>query len=308
MALAALLLLPGAVVAQSTEVVHIGAGPVDQATPLIYGVKGGIYKKYGISVEVVKLANGSAIASAVAGGSLELGQASALSIVTAFAKGLPFTVIGNLSTYDAERPDFALLVAANAPIHTAKDLEGKPFGAVSLQDQASVFTFAWLDAHGVDRSTIKYAEVPASAALAAMEQNRIVAATVYEPFLSADLASGKVRALGTPYDAVARRFSTAVLFGGTKWVGEHHDAVERFLRATQDASTYVAAHENESAALIAEFTGVDPASIANIRHSTRGVLLGPADLQPVIDVAARYKVIPKTFAAQDMICACALHR
>lgn len=78
--------------------IRIGAGPVDQATPLIYGVKAGIYKKYGINVEIVKLANGSAIALAVAGGSLELGQASALAAITAIAKGLPFTAIGNLAS------------------------------------------------------------------------------------------------------------------------------------------------------------------------------------------------------------------
>jgi len=41
-------------------------------------------------------------------------------------------------------------------------------------------------------------------------------------------------------------------------------AVERFLRASQEASVYVAAHEGESAQLISDFTGVDPASIANI--------------------------------------------
>jgi NitT/TauT family transport system substrate-binding protein len=292
--------------AQSGDVIHVGAGPVDQATPLIYAVKAGIYKKYGVNVEVVKLAGGSAIAAAMSGGSLELGQASTLSVVTAIAKGLPFTVIGNLAGYDSDKPDFALLVSASTAIRNPKDLEGKTLSAVSLQDQASVFTSAWLDAHGVDRSAIKYAEIPASAALAAMEAGRIVGATVYEPFFSAAMASGKVRILGNPYDAVAKRFSTAVLFGSVKWVGEHRDAVERFLRATQEASTYVAAHENESAQLIAEFTGVEPSSLANIRHAVRGIALSPAELQPVIDVAAKYRIIPKTFPAQEMICTCAL--
>ena len=244
--------------AQTNEPIRIGAGPVDQATPLIYGVKAGIYKKYGINVEVVKLANGSAIASVVAGGSLQLGQASALAAVTAIAKGLPFTVIGNLASYDSEKPDFALLVAANAPI--------------------------------------KYAEIPASAALAAMEQNRIVGATIYEPFLSADVASRKARILGYPYDAVAKHFSSALLFGSVKWVNE------------QEASLYVAAHENESAQLIAEFAGVDPSSIANIRHSVRGIVLNLSDVQPVIDTAAKYKIIPKAFPAQEMVCTCALKR
>ena len=295
--------------AQPTEVpIHLGAGPVDQATPLIYAAKAGIYKKYGVNVEVVKLANGAAIASAVAGGSLELGQSSSLAAITAIAKGLPFTAIGNLSIYDAEKPDYAILVPTASPIKTPKDLEGKTLSAVSLQDQNALATFAWLDAHGVDRSAIKYAEIPASASLAAMEQSRVDGATFYEPFFTAFMATGKVRVLGYPYEAIGKRYSDAVLFGTTKWVGEHRDAVDKFLRASQEASVYVAAHENESAQLIAEFAGVDPATVANIRHGGRGVLLNPADLQPMIDAAAKYKIIPKSFPATEMICPCALRR
>lgn len=130
----------------------------------------------------------------------------------------------------------------------------------------SIATFAWLDARRVDRSTLKYVEIPASAALAAMEQNRIVGSTIYEPYFSAYLTSGKVRVLGYPFEAIAKHFSDALLFANTKWAAEHRDAVEKFLRATQEASLYIAGHENESTALIAEFGGVDPATMGNVRH------------------------------------------
>lgn len=309
LALFAALTLPAAsVVAQSPDVIRIGAGPVDQAAPLVYGVKAGIYKKYGLAVEVVKLANGAAIASAVAGGSLEMGQSSALAAITAIAKGLPFTVVGNLASYDAEKPDFALLVAAGSPIKAPADLEGKTLAAVSLQDQASIFTFAWMDAHGVDRSSIKYAEIPASAALAAMDQGRIVGATVYEPYYTGDVASGRARILGYPYEAIGKRFSTAVIFTSQKWASEHGDALTRFLKASQEASLYVGAHEAETAPLLAEYTGVDPAALGNMRHALRGIPIAASDVQPVIDAAAKYKIIPKAFPASDMICGCALRR
>lgn len=57
---------------------------------------------------------------------------------------------------------------------------------------------------------------------------------------------------------------------------------------------------------MAEFGGIDPATVANIRHPERGVPIAPADLQPVIDAAARYKLIPKAFPAATMICGCAI--
>lgn len=276
------------VLGQSGELIRLGSGPDDQATPLLYGVKSGLYKQYGLNVEVVKLAGAAAVAAALAGGSLEVGKGSMLGVITAIAKGLPFTVIGNLSYYDAERPDIALLVPAGSNIKMPKDLEGKTMSAVSLQDLNSIATFSWLDRYGVDRSTVKFVELPASAALAAMEQNRIVASTIYEPYLSAYLATGKVRVLAYPYDTIGKRFSNSLLFTTSKWASEHRDAVERLLRASEEASTYITAHEDVSVQLIAEFAGVDPASIANMRHARRGIALNPAYVQPIIAAAAKY--------------------
>jgi NitT/TauT family transport system substrate-binding protein len=294
--------------AQNLETIRFGTGPDDQAVPLLYAAKSGIYKKYGLNVDVQRLPGASAVAAALAGGSLEMGKGSSMGVVTAIAKGLPFTVIGNLAYYEADKPDIALLVLKDGPIKTAKDLEGKTLAAVSLQDMNSVATFAWLDQHGVDRSTLKYVEIPASAALAAMEQNRVVASTIYEPYFSQFLAGGKVRVLGYPFEAISKKFSDALIFAPTKWAGEHRDAIDRFLRATQEASLYIASHESESTKLIAEFGGLDPATLGSVRHAGRGVPLSPSDVQPVIDVAAKYNVIPKAFPATDIICSCAMKK
>lgn len=293
--------------AQATDtVIRVGVGPDEATTPLLYTSQAGIYKKYGLNVEIVRLSGGSAVAAALAGGSLEIGKTSALGVILAVVKGIPFTTIGSIASYSSDKPNYALLVAANSTIKTPKDLEGQTLAAVSLQDSNSIATFAWLEQHGVDRSTLKYVEIPASATLAAMEQGRVVASTVYEPFFSQFVASGKVRILGYPYDAIGKRFSDSVLFADVKWVDGHRDIVEKFLRATQEGSQYIGAHESESIGIIAKFTGADPATMGTIRHPTRGVALDVADLQPLIDTAAKYKIIAKGFPAQDMICSCAL--
>ena len=301
--------LPAAAQTTDAPLIRIGSGPDDQATPLLYGVKAGIYKKYGLNVEVEKLAGAAAVAAALAGGSLELGKASSLGVVNAYGKGLPFTVIGNIAYYDSSRPDLALLVAPDGPIKAPKDLEGKTFGSVSLSDLNSISTEAWLDAHGVDRAKVKMVELPASSSQAAIGQGRIDATMVYEPYLSA-FTSGpnKLRILGYPLDAVGKRFSIAMLFGNVTWVNAHKDIVDKFLRATQEAALYLNNHGDEASALIAEFGGLDPATVANMKHPERGVIITPTDIQPIIDVAAKYKVIPTDFSAADMICSCAMRK
>jgi len=308
LALAALLIPASAAIgqAQSSVKLRLGMGPVDVVTPLLYAVKSGLYAKYGLDVEIVKLNNGPAIASAVAGGSVELAQAATLSVVQAFAKGIPFTIIGNLAYYQAARPDDALLVPVASPIRTPKDLLGKTLATVSLSGMPTLGTYKWLESQGIDPSSIKWVELPAAATLPAMEANRVDGAVFYEPFFSALMATNKVRVLAFPYDVLGKRFSNAVLFANAAWVHEHPDVVNRFLRASQEASTYVAAHESESASLIAEFAGVDLTTATNIHHEGRGVTLTPEDIQPVIDAAARYKFIPSAFPAQQLICSCAL--
>jgi len=248
------------------------------------------------------------VGAALAGGSLEIGKASALSVVTAHARGLPFTVLGNIATYNSDNPDFALIVMANSPIKTAKDLPGKVLAAVSLQDMSSIATFAWLEQQGIDSNTLKFVEMPASATLAAMEQERVVGSTVYEPVLSSAVATGKVRIIGYPYDSIGKHYAGGLLMANVNWVADHRDLVDRFLRVMAEASTYVANHESELIPMLAAYAGVDPATIAKARHSGRGVAIVPADLQPVIDAAAKYHAIPKAFPASELICTCALRR
>jgi NitT/TauT family transport system substrate-binding protein len=293
--------------AQTTEI-RVGVGPVDAAAAIFYADKTGLYKKAGLDVRLTKLPTGASILSGIAGGSLDVGQGSALALIQGFVRGLPFTAIGGIQTYDSAKPDYGLLVPVDSPIAKATDLGGKTFGVVGLQDQNSLATFAWLDAHGVDRTTLKFVEMPASAMLAAMDSHRIDAATFYEPFYSSLLATGKVRVLADPYSAIGKRYADAMLYGNKTWVDGHRELVGKFLVVTRDANAFVGAHESEVVPITAEYTGADPTTLSSMHHGTRSMALTPDAVQPMIDVAAKYKMIDKAFPAADMICSCALRR
>jgi NitT/TauT family transport system substrate-binding protein len=291
--------------AQTTSpLIRIGNAPDDAGRPLLYAAQAGLFKKAGLNVEIVKLANGSAVAAAVAGGSLELGKGSALTAIQAHAKGLPFTVTTNLANYSDATPDTAMIVRRDAPMKTAKDLIGKTIGVNGLQDFNTLTVYAWLDQNGVDPSQVKFLEIPYSAAMAAMEQGRIDATMALEPMYSSALASGKFRVLARPWSALGKRFSEAVLFGNTSWVSAHKDDVVRLNRVIHDAEAYVAAHESETAHLAAAYGGYDPASLKDFHPPTRALTLDASDLQPTIDAAAKYKLIAKAFPAADLICSC----
>jgi NitT/TauT family transport system substrate-binding protein len=290
------------------NLIRVGSSTDDAIRPVLYAVQAGLFKKAGLNVEVVKLQNGAAVAAAVAGGSAEMGKGSALTAIQAHAKGLPFTVTTNLADYSSDTPDTAMIVANNSPITNVKDLAGKTIGLIGLQDFNSLSIYTWLAANGVDANSVKFVEIPNSASLTAVETGRIDATLVLEPTYARAVGMQKFRVIGSPWTAVGKRFSEAVIFANTSWVAAHADAVAKFNRAVRDAAAYVASHEQETKPLAAEFAGFDAATLTDFHPPSRAATMSAAELQPVIDAAAKFKMIPAAFPARDLICSCALTR
>lgn len=292
----------------STVTLRIGASPDDGTTPLLYARSAGLFQRAGLSIDLQKFTSGSAIAAAVAGGSLDIGRANTFSLVTAVSKGIPFVAIAPVESYRSETPTLALLVAASSTLQMPRDFIGKTIAVSSLGDLYSIAIRTWLDKNGVDPASVHLVELPQTALLAALDQGRIDGAGATEPLIQSALSTHRYRILGKVFDAIAPRFLIACFFANTAWVDSHRDLVERFIRVVRAADVYLSAHENESPALLAPFMQIDPATLAGIPHPFRPAYLEPSDLQPVIDVLAGNQLIPKTFPARSMISPLALER
>jgi NitT/TauT family transport system substrate-binding protein len=176
---------------------RVGFTPDDDVTPLVWGVKSGLFARAGLDVQFERATSGSAVTAAVASGSYDIGKSSLLSLMNAHVKGLPIALIAAGVLYDTKTPYTALLVAKDIPVNSGKDLNGKVVASASLKDLAQLAITSWVDQHGGDSHTLQFVEVPMSAASTALEEHRIYAASVTEPFLDAALGAGKTRAMGS---------------------------------------------------------------------------------------------------------------
>jgi NitT/TauT family transport system substrate-binding protein len=295
-------------VAQTPEPVtlRVGAAPDDQSKPILYAQQAGLFAKAGLNVQLVSLTGGgAAIAAAVAGGSLDLGKSNSLELIAAHVRGLPFTIVAPGAGTGTGDHNGAIIVAARSPLRTARDLNGKTIGVISLVTIQSIAVRSWIDANGGDSTSVHFVEVPPSATQAALDQGRIDAASVLEPILSQATAAG-ARVLAYPYGSIAPHFDGADYFTTTDFVAKRRDVVERFARVMHDANVFVAAHEAETNGLVAAYSKIDPAVLAHMAHSERPAYLDPAALQALIDQAAKYKYIGRTFAAHELISDAAL--
>jgi NitT/TauT family transport system substrate-binding protein len=281
---------------------RVGAGLDVESTPVLFAAHSGLFERYGLKVEVVKIpGGGTAIAAAVAGGGIDIGKASTFALVAAHAKGVPFVLLAPGAYYSSDKPDIPLVVAANSPYHTAKDMNGKTIAVVSLSTTMRIATQAWMDQNGADSSSVHFVELSPPAVPAALEQGRIDASPLSEPILSPAVNSGKVRPIGYVYNALGKHFELADWFTTSDFVAKHRDAAVRFARAMQEANAYVGSHEAELTPLIASYVGIDVAVLSKMRNPERGTIYEPSLIEPLIEVALKYKAIPKAFPAVELI-------
>jgi NitT/TauT family transport system substrate-binding protein len=298
---------PRALHAQQLTKITMGDTATDPGLAPFAGVKAGIFRRYGIDLDIQPLTSGAAISAAIAGGALQVGGSNLMGVINAHLRGFPFRIIAPMSVYISERAAEGLVVRKDSPIRTAADLNGKTLGSLALGDLLSSATMAWIDANGGDAKQVRHVELPGSATASALDSGRIDAAVIQEPRLT-DLIRGNARLLAKPYDVIGKRFLNSVVITTVGFVNANRDLAERFAKASLEANIYANAHQDQTATWLSEFAKVP---LETILRSTRAVFveaLTVADVQLVVDAAARLKLIPSTFDARDLIASVALPR
>lgn len=300
-AAAAALLIPRAAGAQERSSITVAGLPEDSATPVLYGISSGAFKRAGLDVTMQPQRSGSAVASGVAGGAYQIGKISMYPLILAHAKGIPFVVLagGGLST--PQNPIAGLLARPDSTIKSPADLAGKTVGVGSLTDMFSLTMRAWMVKGGVDPASLKMIEIPISALGEAIAAGRVDAGAANEPILSGALATGKVKLVSRMVDAIAPKFMFTAWCAMGPWAEANRPACERFARVVRESSAYVNAHPAETVDDISKFTGIDPAVIRRMQRTEAATTLDVAEIQPVIDLLARFKEIPAPFPAKELI-------
>jgi NitT/TauT family transport system substrate-binding protein len=286
---------------QSLTKISVATPPTDGAKALLWGVHNGVFKKYGLDVEVIPIGSGAAALAALAGGSAQVAFGNILSIASGYTRGVPFEIVAPGDIYTSERPYMLLFVKKDSEIRTGKDLSNKAIAGPALRDLTTMATLAWIDQTGGDSKTVRALEFPASAAMGALDTARVDAATLSSPFLDAAVDSGKYRVIGKPYDAIAKRFVIASWVANAPVVAKDPQTYARFGQAFRESSVYTNSHLADTVDLVSQFTKIDPQVIAHGTRILDAEYLAKTDIQPVIDFSAKNGLIERSFDAAAII-------
>jgi NitT/TauT family transport system substrate-binding protein len=291
---------PAAAMAQTLTPLRIATLPLDAGSAVFYAQDQGFFRDAGLSADVQVISNGGAIAAAVASNAVDIGFSNLVSVAVAFKHGVPVKVVagGSLDIIDA--PTTTLVLSKDSTVKTAADLNGKTIATNGLANILQFAAQAWIDKNGGTSSSVKFVELPFPSMINALQTNRIDAAVVVEPFVGPAKAVG--HALAAIDSAIAPRVLIGCWIASDAWAKANPVAVTSFAQAMSKAAAWANAHRKESAEILAHHTDLPATTIATMQRVTFPTRIVIAEMQPVIDLTAKYGNIGATFpAAQLMI-------
>jgi ABC-type nitrate/sulfonate/bicarbonate transport system substrate-binding protein len=292
---------PWPALGQTPAKLTVGVNGSDDVTPLLWAKTSGLFEKAGLDVEIQKFGSGSAAVAALVGGSLDIVRASLPPLISAHSRGIAVQLIAPADLALPTDPTEAIVVAAASSVTSGKQLNGATMPVPALHSFNELATRAWIDATGGDSKSVHFVELPISAIVPAIEAGRVAAGMVTDPFLKDALTTGGIKVIGRPNAAIAKRYLITAYVAMAPLIASHRDAVATFARVLGRSAVYTTAHHAEAVAAVAPFWGISASAIAAMPTSPEAPSLDPKDIQPLIDTAARYGIIPEAFAAEAMI-------
>jgi NitT/TauT family transport system substrate-binding protein len=248
------------------------------------------------------MAGGAVIVQGVTSGDLQIGWTNVISLYQAHVEGFDFKIIaGGATNVKGTHDTHALLVAKSSPVRGARDLEGKSVAVNTLNNIVHLMAMAWLDKNGASSAKVKFVEVPFPQMEAALVAGKIDAASVQEPFATAAIAKDVARVLAHPWSDVAGRFLIASWFASEKWLQKNRQTAQAFVTALNRGIDAIAADPKGTRDAIVKWTGLSPDLAGKIALPVYDKIVSEKDLQATINLTQKYKLIPRTIKASEVI-------
>ena len=192
------------------------------------GQRAGIFKKHGLTLDIVYTQGAGETQQAVISGSVDLGiAAGVMGVLGAYSKGAPVRVIAAETT---GAKDLYWYVKADSPIKSLKDTDGKTL-AYSTNGSST---------HGIVQAFMKQYDLKAkptamggpAANLTAVMSGQVDVGWAAPPFGLDQLDKGDIRVIASGNDADVFKGQTVRLnIANANYLKAHKDVVDRYMKA-----------------------------------------------------------------------------
>ena len=292
-------------VAEAAAKVSVGYMKIGDMSPFFLALDKAFFKDAGLEINLASMVGGAAIMPALASGAINVGWTNVVSLYQGHLQGFDYRLIANGAINKRGTNDvFGFQVAADSPIRSAKELDGKTVASNTLRNIIHASGMAWIDKNGGDSSRVKWVELPFPQMEAAVVNKQIDAFLAVEPFVTVpSKVNKKTRVLGYPLGEIAPRLLIASYFVSEGWLKnpENGKTARAFADALVKGIDAHNANPEEAKAVIAKYTGLKPELLKEMALPAFERKLLESDLQPMMDVALQYKLIERKFAPKEVI-------
>jgi NitT/TauT family transport system substrate-binding protein len=234
--LLALMLCASAASAQDKLTVAVGARGVGETFVAELGQNAGIFKKYGLVLDILYTQGGGETQQVVIADSAQIGVAAGfLGVLSAFAKGAPVRIIGSTFTGGSQ---LFWYVPASSPIRSLKDTAGKTVAYSTNGSSTHTAVLALRRSSGVQFKPTATGAAPAT--FTQVMSGQIDVGWAGAPFGVDLVESGKTRVIAKASDdpALDRQTIRLIIANATE-LKQRHDVFVRFMRAYREALDWV---------------------------------------------------------------------
>jgi NitT/TauT family transport system substrate-binding protein len=256
------------------------------------GQRGGIFRKYGLTLDILYTQGGGETQQAVIAGSVDIGVAAGvMGVLGAFAKGAPVRILGAETTGGA---DLFWYVRADSAIASLKQAAGKSI-AYSTNGSST---------HGIVTALLKQYEIKAKpvatggppATLTQVMSGQIDIGWSAPPFGLDQLDQKQIRIIATGNDADAFRGQTVrLLITNVPALQGRRDALDRFIAAYRETIEWMYAGD-DAPKIHADWLGI---TIDKAKRTRDGFFPKPAldpdcivGLNVIVNDAVALKYVP----------------
>jgi len=120
-----------------------------------------------------------------------------------------------------------------------------------------------------------------------------------EPFFN--FARDQIRVFSKPFDIIAKSFYIGAWFTNREWARTNADLLRRFSATVYETARWANSHQSDTLQILSKVTKIEIERVKTMNRIVWATSLDTKLMQPVLDIAAKYKLIDRPVAAADLM-------
>ena len=259
----------------------------------------GFFAKRGLDVALQIVPQGSTIASAMAGGTLNAGTLTPPAFLLAVEGGIDAQVVAAATFQAKANPTIGVMAREGSNIKTAADIRGKRVGVPGLNGGNHIVMMKWLKNNGVDPKDVTVVETNFPQMGDLLKGGQVDVVVPVEPFISRIQQNGVGYLVAVP--TITDSFLESFYIMNRDFIQKNPKAAQDFREAIREAVAWIRQNEAEARKTQIIYLKLPEAAAQTIKLPTFAVDVKPQDMQFWIDLLKDFGVTKGTATTQQVL-------